>query len=249
MIQSIRRAIDVLFVLHDGNPEGMFTMEIARAVGLPKATTYNILKTLKAREVLEQDGNGGRYRLGKKLFTLSFSVLSDNYLAEKLLPSLKKLAGAINEVVSVAALRNAEMKVLCRIVAEQEITLAPNQIKPLYSTACGRCILAQLKDNELAYLYEHLGKPGELWPEADSYENLAREVKQIQSSGFSLLYSEARHVVGIGMILKNGGRYAPLAVGCGMPIFRFAKKKKRIETELKKCAAEMDGILNQLSKG
>ena len=58
MIQSIERAVDIISAIKSASQDGLFTMEIARRVGLSKAVCYNILKTLKACGVVEQSGNG-----------------------------------------------------------------------------------------------------------------------------------------------------------------------------------------------
>src|SRR5574344_696782 len=107
MIQSIERAIDVLFALRDAPKAGLFTMEIARKTGLSKATCYNILKTLKAREVVDQEGNGERYTLSRKFFSLTFDPFSDAFLVEKLTPAVAEFSRRIGENVSLVALRRS----------------------------------------------------------------------------------------------------------------------------------------------
>jgi len=62
-IQAISRAADILELVGN-SPDGLTLTQIAGTRGLPKQTTYNILRTLVHKEMLEKGSHPRRYRLG-----------------------------------------------------------------------------------------------------------------------------------------------------------------------------------------
>ena len=225
MIQSIDRAIDILLALRSAPADGLFTMEISRTTGLSKAVCYNILKTLKARGVIEQSGNGGRYTLSRMFFSFSGGVFDDVYLKEQLVSTVHRAAEHLKETVSLVALRrNFELEILVREHVDHEIILSPNRYKPLYTTASGRCLLAGLDDAELETFISKEGLPEkEIWTEASTIDGLKNSLAQIRESGSVQIISDERHVAAFGCMFRNAGKFAPLAMGFAMPLFRYEK--------------------------
>lgn len=240
MIQSVNRAFDILFTVWENGHKGMGLMEIARAVGLEKPTTYNLLKTLKAKGVLEQPENGGKYTLGQRLLNLSLGALSDAWLAEKVAPLCRELSEKIEESVSLAAERNGKLEVICRECFDHEITLAPIRIKPFYSTVTGRCLLAQMQEIEVEYIVREEGLPGEWWEGVNSKAKLKSELAAIRRKGEAILKSEKRHVGGFGIIVNAGARFQPLALGSAMPLFRFESKQDKVINLIREYAQKIE---------
>lgn len=75
-MRSVRRALDILFLLTDEMPVLTLT-DCARAVGLPKTTTLRLLQTLERTGVLWSDN--GRYVPGPALLRWS-RIASDAWL-------------------------------------------------------------------------------------------------------------------------------------------------------------------------
>lgn len=75
-VRSVRRALDLLFLLTDEVPV-LTLSEAARAVGLPKTTTLRLLQTLEGAGVLWSDNN--RYVPGPALLRWS-RLASDTWL-------------------------------------------------------------------------------------------------------------------------------------------------------------------------
>ena len=63
MIQSVERAARLLAILGSGTPR-LGLAEIASQVGLAKPTVHELLRTLKAQDLVSQDPDTGRYSLG-----------------------------------------------------------------------------------------------------------------------------------------------------------------------------------------
>ena len=225
MIQSVERAVSIISAVKAAPEEGLFTMEIARRVGLNKAVCYNILKTLKACGVLEQDGNGGAYTLSGKFFSSVSDRYSDDHLVGRLSGVIRQSAEILGETLSLVALRNGfEMEILIREVCEQEIMLSPNRNKPLYSTASGRCLLAQMHSDILDEVIRRDGLPDSwMWEDVDSRAGLEKELEKIRTARRCEIISRERHVAAFGYIPEFSGRFSPLAVGSSLPLFRYEK--------------------------
>src|SRR5437879_12147939 len=66
LVESVARALDVLETFRDS--EELSLSEISRRVGLNKSRSFRLLHTLAERGYVEKIADGGRYRLGVKLF-------------------------------------------------------------------------------------------------------------------------------------------------------------------------------------
>ena len=73
MIQSVERAAIILKEL--GSEGGRLGVtELSDRLGLAKATIYGLLRALEAHQMVEQDAETGKYRLGPALLQLGNEV-------------------------------------------------------------------------------------------------------------------------------------------------------------------------------
>jgi DNA-binding IclR family transcriptional regulator len=78
-VTSLEKALDVCEALST-SPNGLAVGEVARSVGLPKATVHRLLRVLKQRDYVRQDEETGRYALTLKVLDLSFRLLGRSEL-------------------------------------------------------------------------------------------------------------------------------------------------------------------------
>jgi DNA-binding IclR family transcriptional regulator len=241
MIQSVVRALRILETIHE-KENGAGLVETARALGLEKSTVYNLMKTLLAEGYVKQDGSGGKYRLGEKLRVLASGGLDDSYLAEKTKPACVELQKITGENISLTACRKGSVKIICRVLCDNEVVAKPNNFKPLYSTFTGRCLLAQLNDQQISCVTERLGFPNELWDGIKEQGKMKKALRRIKKDGGLIFESETRHLGGIAKIIEAPPRIAPLAIGTALPLFRFREKKN---TLIKSLVASQIGDLSR----
>lgn len=226
MIQSVVRAIEILEAIHRQKDGEAGLVDIAKSLGLDKSTVHNLAKTLKAKNFIEQDGQGGKYKLGRKLLELARGNLNVDMLAEKLAPFCMEIKEKTNESVSVVTYASAELRIICRILSEKAVNVAPNSFKPLYSTASGRCLLAQLPESELDEAINIYGFPEDAWDGITSRAKLKKELEEIRKKKIITAISEEREIAAIGSIIEAPARYAPLAIGVFLPLYRFSSDHK-----------------------
>ena len=226
MIQSVERAIDILGVIH-GKPDGSAGLvEIAKALNLEKSTVFNLIKTLKARGFVVQEKQGEKYSLGPELLRLTSGNLNAAMLDEKLMPFCMEIREKTNESVSIVTYASAELKIICRLLSDKAVNAAPNSFKPLYATASGRCILAQLPETEIDGIIDIYGFPEGVWDGISNRAALEKELEKIRKEKIITVISEEREVVAIGAIIDAPEKYAPLAIGLFLPLYRFASARR-----------------------
>ncbi len=87
---SVDKALSVLELLSE-EPAGLRMIDVARALGMPKSSTYLILESLQARGYVDRD-LAGAYRLGLKLFELANRLLSQLDIRQVARPHLEDLS-------------------------------------------------------------------------------------------------------------------------------------------------------------
>ena len=65
-IQSVDRAARILKALAAGSPR-LGVSELAERLGLAKTTVHGLLRTLERQDLVEQDPETGKYRLGPEM--------------------------------------------------------------------------------------------------------------------------------------------------------------------------------------
>ena len=74
-VQSLDRGLTILDVLSDGSPE-LGVTELALRLGVHKSTVFRLLSTLQGHDLVEQNSETEKYRLGYGLVRLSGAVVA-----------------------------------------------------------------------------------------------------------------------------------------------------------------------------
>jgi IclR family acetate operon transcriptional repressor len=143
LIQSVQRALRLLEVIaeHDGRARAK---EIARAAGLPLATTYHLLRTC-AHEGWLQRLEDGSYVLGHRIDVVREHGTAARGVAHAR-PALEWLRDAVGGAVYLARFVDGEI-VVAEIVDSARaprIDLWVGVHDAAHATALGKCILGQL---------------------------------------------------------------------------------------------------------
>jgi len=147
VVQSVSRAIQIIRCFEDNEELGV--TEISKIIGLHKSTTFGLISTLEANKLLEKSESTGKYRLGLELFRLGTKVNST--LRHIAIPYLERLVGMYQETVNLVVMDD-----LCVIYLEKVESTRSMRIStmvggrlPLYCTAVGKAIMANLTFEEL----------------------------------------------------------------------------------------------------
>lgn len=151
-IQSVSRAIEILRCFD--NNEELGVTEISKILGLHKSTAFGLISTLESYQLLEKNGDTGKYRLGIELFRLGTKVNSS--LRSVAIPYLETLLNKYEETVNLVVRDYNFVTYLEKIESPHSMRICTRvgQRLPLYSTAVGKVILASLSDEEIEEVIE-----------------------------------------------------------------------------------------------
>ena len=154
-IQSVERAARILKVLGSGTSR-MGVTDIAERLGLAKGTAYGLLRTLEAQELVEQDPETGKYRLGPALLQLGNAFLDNHELRARSLLWADSLASRVGEAVRVGVLHGSNVLVVHHVFRPDNSVqiLEVGASIPWHASALGKAIAAYLPEGSRRALLE-----------------------------------------------------------------------------------------------
>lgn len=125
--------------------------ELARKLDLSKSTAHRLLTTLAAEQLVEQDIETGRYRLGLAVYDLLAATTAGGGLTEAVLPPMTVLRTRTGATVHVAVLDRREVVYVERLDSPQSLRmfLDVGRRNWAHSTATGKVLLAHLPPDDL----------------------------------------------------------------------------------------------------
>ena len=188
-LQSVDRALHVLELLAGWGSGGV--SELAGEIGVHKSTAFRLLGALEAREMVQQDTERGKYRLGFGLVRLARRVNVQLELTEQARPLTEQLARTLGESINVAVLREhfavnvLQSRGQASVVSQNWI----GQLTPLHATSSGKVLLAHLDHARQAELVgrelERFTPNTHTDPEA-----LEKELQSVLERGHAVTYGE-----------------------------------------------------------
>ena len=148
-IQSVERAAGILRVLGTGSAR-LGVTEIAERMGLAKGTCYGLLRTLEQEELVEQDPETGKYRLGPMMLQLGNAFLDNHELRGRSLLWADALASRLGESVRVGVLNGSNVLIVHHVFRPDNSVqiLEVGASIPWHACALGRSIVAYLGADE-----------------------------------------------------------------------------------------------------
>lgn len=167
-------------------------MEIADHTGLDKSATQRFTHTLWQLGYLEKDERTRRFRLGKPVLDLSFYYLRSNALIELATPALIDLRNSCGERANLSLYDETTTIYVIRQQTKREYfdgSLIGRRI-PVFCTAGGRSILAQLPPDEAASVIAK----SDLRPKTPKTiidpDAVMRKIQEARENGFGLAVEE-----------------------------------------------------------
>ena len=155
-IQSVDRAARILKALGSGSSR-LGVTEVADRLGLAKGTVYGLLRTLEAQELVEQDPETGKYRLGPAMLQLGNAFLDNHELRGRSLLWADSLASRVGEAVRVGVLHGPNVLIVHHVFRPDNSVqiLEVGASIPWHACALGKAIVAYLGEDERAALVRH----------------------------------------------------------------------------------------------
>ena len=141
-VQSVDRAIAILYLLAKRGDTGV--TEVAAELGVHKSTAFRLIGALEVGNLIEQDGERGKYHLGRGILRLAAATAGRLELPVESRPVCRHLAAELGEAVNVAILDGGEATNILQEYGPAAITGRNwiGQRTPLHATASGKVLLA-----------------------------------------------------------------------------------------------------------
>jgi IclR family pca regulon transcriptional regulator len=188
-LEALARGLRVIEVF-DQDHKQLTLSDVAKAVGLPRASVRRTLHTLVRLGYAEL--NDRLFRLKPRVLALARAYLQSNAVTDILQPALEQLSEDVNESCSAAVLDGADIMMIAH-ASPQRIIPVSGQIGfrvPAVASALGRVLLAALSDDELdAFLARN--HPRKLTPSTILDKTaLRRAILKVRKEGYALVDQE-----------------------------------------------------------
>ncbi|MBO2450091.1 IclR family transcriptional regulator [Actinomadura barringtoniae] len=155
-VQSVDRAVTVLEILAREGEAGV--TQIAAELGVHKSTAFRLVSALENRDLVAQDSERGKYRLGLGLVRLAGATTARLDVVRVGRPLCRDLAAEIGETVNLTLLSGHEVLYVDQVAGPS--ALQPKdwvgQRLPTHATSNGKVLLAHLPGDRLD---EELSRP------------------------------------------------------------------------------------------
>ena len=141
-VQSVDRAVAILYLLAERGGAGVTA--IATQLGVHKSTAFRLIAALENGHLIEQDGDRGKYHLGRGILRLAAATVARLELPTESRSVCRRLATELGEAINVAILDGDEATNILQEYGTSSITGRNwiGQRTPLHATASGKVLLA-----------------------------------------------------------------------------------------------------------
>ena len=220
--------------------------DVARRVGLPRATVRRSLLTLVQLGYAEEDGR--LFALTPRVLELATAYLGASLATSILQPRCELLSAEFGETFSVAVL-DGEDAVMIAYATPRRMYMDSAGVGlrlPAWCTAVGRVMLAGFDEEKRdAFLRKLQPKP--ITPRTVTSKPLLRKIlAEIGQSGFAIAEEEAEiGFCSLAVPLRRAGGQVAFALNVGMPMQRASAASMR-ERFLDRLCAEAGALQKQL---
>jgi IclR family acetate operon transcriptional repressor len=242
-IGTLARGLDILELFAGPEPE-LTQKEISERLELPVPTVHRLTKLLIERGWLVRDADSRRLRLGVGVARLLPALLTGLRLPDLAREHVRAMAARTGETVNLAVLHGGEVVYLLSESGDRLLGLRSTAglRLPVHCTALGKCLLAQLPDDEARALAGP--EPyAALTPRTHTtWAELRRDLERVRRDRVAL--SRGEYEVGLDSIavpLAWVGDEGPVAVNVSLPGSRAAgAARAELTEELRRVAADIE---------
>lgn len=241
-IQSIDRSVMILEYISENNDCRL--VDICTYLDLNKSTVHGIISTLEFHGLISKDPVTSKYSLGSKIFQLGMLYEKNLSIKKVAKPYLHHLVDKFSETAHLAVFSNYEALYVDKVESPYSIRMTSivGTSDPLATTAIGKCILANISEDNFDYFINTTNLNALTDYSITDKNKLLEELNMIKKQGFALDLEELE--VGLNCIavpIKNSAGEAIAAISISAPSSRF---NKEILQEMKN---ELVNVCNQIS--
>jgi IclR family transcriptional regulator, KDG regulon repressor len=224
-LSSVANSIRLLKAFSDDEYE-LGVSNLAKRLGLAKSTVHRLASTLIRDDMLEQDKETGKYRLGVALFELGARVRRKMNVVNEARLALKELTEKTGETAHLTVLDHASVLFINKFESSQAIRMKSNvgSRAPAHCTADGKAMLAY-KPVELIESIASVGLVPHTAKTIVDLSQLLADLAQVRLRGYALDDEETE--IGLRAIaapIRDSSGAVVAAISIAGPIQRMTKK-------------------------
>jgi len=187
-VAALKRGLLILDCFLSDPQRTLAVSEVARAVGIHRATAFRFLSTLEAAGYLEQTGRPGGYRLAAKCRRGEPQPLWPPALPLISVSTLKELVDETGETADIGVLHQGQSMLVMVVEGSQSVRVLQHvgAMRPAHLTALGKVLLAAMDEAALEeWLREHpleVRTPNSI----GTPQRLRVELAEIRQSGYAV---------------------------------------------------------------
>ncbi len=219
---------------------------LAIRLGLAKSTVHRLASTLIGANILEQNKENGKYRLGMALFELGALVRRKMDVANEARPQLRSLMEMTGETVQLAIFDHDSVLYINMMESRQAVRMssAVGSRLPAYCTSVGKVLLAYQGEDVVRRVIER-GFVAYTPNTIDSAKKLNDELELVRQKGYAIDDEEIE--LGLRCVaapIRNHDGVVLAAIGVAAPLQRM--NKKVMQTCMTTVVAAADAISRRL---
>ncbi|WP_219414714.1 IclR family transcriptional regulator [Pseudonocardia nigra] len=222
-MQSVDRAIAILYLLAERGRDGVGVTEVATELGVHKSTAFRLIMALENGDLVEQVEERGKYHLGRGILRLAGATTAQLELPTESRPVCKRLAVELGETVNLAIIDTGEATNILQEYGSSAITGRNwiGQRTPLHATASGKVLLTW---SDRAETKEVLASTLERYTPRTITDNsaLKAELTRVREQGWASTVEEFE--VGLNALaapVRNAAGDVVASVGVSGPSYRL----------------------------
>jgi DNA-binding IclR family transcriptional regulator len=210
--------------------------EFAQRLSLPPSTVHRLLKLLMTQGLIEQRATTQRYRAGRELYRIAVLITRQIDIEDIARPILESMRDACQETCYFALYLPASRRFVGTVVARSPHPLGYH-FEPLMEQkvawgAVGRCMLANLPDEEVAKAVAEAGTSPAGNPPPKLVE-LKAALKEIREQGYACAEGEIfPEAIGFARAVFDADGNVMGALGITMPLMRYKQSMHKQLAEL-----------------
>jgi DNA-binding IclR family transcriptional regulator len=148
-VQSVDRAIAILYLLAERGRDGAGVTEVAAELGVHKSTAFRLIMALENGDLVEQLEERGKYHLGRGIVRLAGATTAQLELSTESRLVCRRLAAELGETVNLAIADTGEVTNILQEYGSSAVSGRnwTGQRTPLHATASGKALLAWADDD------------------------------------------------------------------------------------------------------
>ncbi len=244
-VKSLYKALCLLDYFNSDHPERGIK-ELSDLSGMLKSSVYNILSTFQMCGFIEKDSSSGKYKLGKKILTLSNVLYSTDSAKAIIKPYMDKVAEECSETVFLAFPSGTDI-IYVEGSYPPGVLYARSIVgvkAEMYCTGIGKAILAYSDEALIQMVVDKGLEPFTSFTLSDE-KALREDLEKTRQRGYSI--DNMEHEYGIrcvGVPLHNNSGHLMGALSISGPSLRVMDDKVVFFAEkLQEAANEIKGLL------